>query len=56
MSINANELPQDAALLRELVLRQQCDIEKRDDELRILREYIRLLKHHRFERKCTMRL
>jgi transposase len=65
VSVTDNELPQDAASLRELVLRQQRELEEatrraeenahklesRDDELRILREYIRLLKHHRFGRK-----
>jgi len=53
VSITANELPQDAASLRELALRQRRELEEsaqqleaRDDELRILREYIRLLKYY----------
>ena len=51
------ELPDDLATLRALALRQQAElgekaslIDAQADELRILREYIRLLKHHRFGR------
>jgi transposase len=51
------ELPDDPDALRALALRQHAEIEvsasridAMADELRILREYIRLLKHHRFGR------
>ena len=57
MSIAAIELPDDPEALRELALRQQQQLDEKEslvdaqaDELRILREYIRLLKHHRFGR------
>jgi transposase len=59
------ELPDDLEALRELALRQQEQIDAQlhqldekgslvdalSEELRTLREYIRLLKHHRFGRK-----
>lgn len=45
------ELPQDPEALRELALRQQSQIDAQAEELRVLREYIRLLKHHRFGRR-----
>ena len=51
------ELPDDPEALREMALRQQAQLEEKSslidaqaDELRILREHIRLLKHHRFGR------
>jgi transposase len=57
VSIAAIELPDDPEALRELALRQQQQLDEKEslvdaqaDELRILREYIRLLKHHRFGR------
>jgi transposase len=51
------ELPDDLAALRELALRQHeelatkaSQLDAQADELRVLREYIRLLKHQRFGR------
>jgi len=62
MSASSSELPHDAAALRELALRQQRELEAsaekleaRDEELRVLREYVRLLKHHRFGRTSERR-
>jgi transposase len=44
------ELPGDPETLRDYALRQHELIDAQADELRILREHIRLLKHHRFGR------
>ena len=65
MSIDSIDLPDDPEVLRELALRQQEQIhaqlhqldekasliDAQAEELRTLREYIRLLKHQRFGRK-----
>jgi transposase len=45
------ELPDDLASLREVALRQHEQLVAQAEELRILREHIRLLKHYRFGRK-----
>jgi transposase len=50
VSIAPIELPDDPEALRGYALRQHELIDAQADELRILREYIRLLKHHRFGR------
>jgi len=51
VSIACTELPDDPEALRDYALRQHELIDAQADELRILREHIRLLKHHRFGRK-----
>ena len=58
MSIAPIELPNDPEALREFALRQHDQLDEKSslidaqaDELRTLREYIRLLKHQRFGRK-----
>jgi transposase len=58
VSIASIELPDDPEALRELALRQHAQLDEKEslvdalsDELRTLREYIRLLKHQRFGRK-----
>jgi transposase len=58
VSIASTELPDDPKALRELALRQQEQLDEKSslidaqaEELRTLREYIRLLKHQRFGRK-----
>jgi transposase len=65
VSIAPIELPDDPEALREFALRQHHELHEKcglldekeslvdalSDELRTLREYIRLLKHHRFGRK-----
>ncbi len=58
MSIAPIELPDDLEALREFALRQHDQLDEKSslidaqaDELRTLREYIRLLKHQRFGRK-----
>ena len=65
MSIGSLECPDDPEALRELIFRQQEQIDEQlrqlgeksslievqAEELRVLREYIRLLKHQRFGRK-----
>ena len=58
MSIASIELPDDPEALREIALRQQEQLDEKSslidaqsEELRTLREYIRLLKHQRFGRK-----
>jgi transposase len=58
VSIAPIELPNDPEALRELALRQHAQLDEKEslveamcDELRTLREYIRLLKHQRFGRK-----
>ena len=57
VSIAPIELPDDPEALRTFALRQHAQLEEKSslvaaqaDELRILREHIRLLKHHRFGR------
>jgi transposase len=58
VSIDSIDLPGDSEALRELALRQQKQLDEKSslidaqaEELRTLREYIRLLKHQRFGRK-----
>jgi transposase len=58
VSIAPIELPNDPEALRALALRQHAQLDEKEslvdalsDELRTLREYIRLLKHQRFGRK-----
>jgi transposase len=58
VSIDPIKLPEDPEALRELARRQHTQLDEKEslvealsDELRTLREYIRLLKHQRFGRK-----
>jgi transposase len=58
VSMDLIELPDDPESLREFAFRQQQQLDEKSslvdaqaEEIRVLREYIRLLKHHRFGRK-----
>jgi hypothetical protein len=42
------ELPDDPEELRALALRQHEQLDAQSEEIRVLREYVRLLKYHRF--------
>jgi len=51
----ALELPEDPEALRALALRQHEQLDAQSEEIRVLREYVRLLKHHRFGRTSEKR-